>query len=207
MYRDDLFYRAVETDDEDERMQLAGEVFFANMGITVRLMDQYHVAQDFKEDFMQIAFFAMLKSIHSYNPNSGYSPLSYYRMCIKHESYLRWIQNKRFQTAYIDESNTNKKNFIIYNKVYQVESGVERLFMNKYLWEQISTVLTGHDAKIVKLKYYDNWTLKQIGMKFNVTAESVRQKLQKCYRILRADPGIIEVALYYGYSAKIINDK
>ena len=65
MYRDDLFYEAVNEVNEKRKLELAYDVYFANLGITVEMMNSLHVRSSLRDDLLQVAYLAMVKSIQS----------------------------------------------------------------------------------------------------------------------------------------------
>lgn len=52
MYRDDLFYEAVNEVNEKRKLELAYDVYFANLGITVEMMNSLHVRSSLRDDFL-----------------------------------------------------------------------------------------------------------------------------------------------------------
>ena len=54
MYRDDLFYEAVNEVNEKRKLELAYDVYFANLGITVEMMNSLHVRSSLRDDFLQV---------------------------------------------------------------------------------------------------------------------------------------------------------
>lgn len=199
MYRDDLFYEAVEETDQCRKLELAYDVYFANLGITIEMMHSFGVRSCLQDDFLQVAYLAMVKSIQSYDKSSGFSTLSYYRMCVKHESYLLWRKYMNEYSKLEEISNTELLNLENYKQMYSIDEGVMKLFMDEFLWEQIHTVLSEEDATMIKLRYLRNQTLKKIGEVYGISAERVRQRLQISYNKMRKDCGIQEVARFYNY--------
>lgn len=199
MYRDDLFYEAVNEVNEKRKLELAYDVYFANLGITVEMMNSLHVRSSLRDDFLQVAYLAMVKSIQSYDKTSGFSTLSYYRMCVKHEGYLLW---RKYMNEYLEEESSLDAELLKsgnYKKMYSIDDGVIKLFMNEFLWERLHIILSEEDAAIVELRYLEKQTLKKIGEIYGISAERVRQRLILSYNKLKVDQGVREVACFYNY--------
>lgn len=196
---EELMIAASKCTDKKQKAELVEEVYFANIGLTITLMKEFCRNPKYYDDFMQVAYEAMYKACNCFGNNQDYSALSYYRMCLKHESYCMWLKSGEAVVNHEVEIDTKNLDMEKHNKMYRTSEAVEQMFMDSFLWERVKAVLSEQDATIIKERFYKDRTLSSIGSDYTMTAEAVRQRIVKSCKRLRQDEGVVDVAVYYHY--------
>lgn len=200
MHMENLMFQAKDTHNVEERKQLMEEAYFANYGLTIELLKDLGANEHNFEDFMQLSYIAFDKAVRSYERQSQYSILSYYRMCLKHECYKQWLAEQRNRHSVLTVSpNTIFEKATGYNQVEAMYEILEVNDMNSLLWRRVDTILDEHNATIIHERFQQVHTLKKIGEENGVTAESVRKRIIHACKQLHSDQAIQEVARYYHY--------
>lgn len=199
MYKEELMFLARETNDVETKKKLMEEAYLANFGLIMNLLRDAGMNQSNFDDFMQLSYIAFDKTVRVYKEDSGYSVLSYYRLCLKHECYKFWLA-ERNQTVSLTEIPLT--NFDCVPDYKQFEVGYEVLELNEMnatLWRQIDSILSVENAQILHERFQQVHTLKAIGERMGITAESVRKRIIHSCDVLRSDSAIREVAQFYDY--------
>lgn len=196
---EELLKRVAVCDNAEMRARFVEEAFIANMGLTINFMNEMCGNSGLREDFLQVAYIAMYKAGMSFKEDSGYSMLSYYRMWLRHESYQLWLKSGFTKTSQEVPMDADLSDSVFYNKSYRITECVEREFMNQLLWERINSVLPERYVLVLVSRFKHNKTLSSIGNELGISAERVRQLIQKSCSELRNDPCVAEVAHYYYY--------
>lgn len=199
MYLDELLLTAANCTDKRTKSALINEVYQANLALIVNFRTQYCYSRTQYDDFMQLAYLAMVDTCQSYAANPHPSSLAHFRIWLKNECYRFWRKSK--QPGGVKEVflNTEIMEVCEYKKSYKMAEPVEEIFMRKYLWERIDTVLSIEAAQIVKRRFLEQKTLVVIGKEFHISAEQVRKRILKYSALLARDEGVKEVARYYHY--------
>ena len=196
---EDLMMHAKVCKNCTERKKLMEEAFYANYGITMVLLKQFGLNEQNFDDFVQMAYLAFDKTVRTYDQDSTFSMLSYYRLNLKHECYVSWLDEKKHMLCTEDELNAVIEYSEPYNKMKGVSEIVEEEFMDKLLWERVQRVLQQPNSQIVVEKYAKQRTLTSIGREYGISAERVRQRLLKSYSVLHDDLYVRDIAEFYHY--------
>lgn len=193
MQKEELFIEAHKTTDKEFRGKLLGEVYTANLRLIIEITSEYTRNPDRFEDLLQIAYIALDNACRYYKPESKYPPISYFRMCIKHEYFKDWCKihsNNEFVTEkVVDLDYTN----IEFTEV------AERRMMRELLWQTVNQELPDRCAITVRKRYKHADSLLKIGQSFGITQQGVSSILNKSMKILRQSEKIIEIGQYFGY--------
>lgn len=200
MREEELMFQAKDTQDVEKRKQLMGDAYFANYGLTVSLLKDLGANERNFDDFIQLSYIAFDKAVRSYERGSQHTILSYYRMCLKHECYKHWLEERRGGN-YSEVSGFNAvfEKSVDYKQVEVAYEVLELNEMNSLLWQRVDSVLDEHNAMIIRERFQKARTLKMIGEENGVTAESVRKRIIHACKELHSDCAVREVAQYYHY--------
>lgn len=140
------------------------------------------VDDHYRDDLESDGFMALLRAARLWNPNRG----------VKFSSYAYQVIRQQMLRKIIDDRNADKqkpKEFRVRNKYYYDEQrSVAELFaavwpeQKKYVTEKDRKELLGRMLKrlgrrlgTILLKREEGWTLKQLGKRFRVSKERIRQ--------------------------------
>lgn len=196
MRREDLIIAAKSSTNKEEYQQLIGQVYFANLGLTMTLLKAFGMNAHNHDDYMQLSYIAFNDAIEAYKPSGNFSVLSYYRMCIKHECYKYWKNEFYYNEVDLYAEVYDSVN---YNQSKEFTTVVEVEFMSRVFWERIEEVVGVNDCKMLFMRFRDQCTLQKISRVYNISAEGVRKHLQRLCIRLRQDSIIQEIAQYYHY--------
>ena len=199
MYCEDLMIEAHSCVDVEKRKQLMENAFFANLGLTNILLRKYGMSEKNHDDYLQLAYIAFDKTVRSYKEGGHYSLLSYYRLNVKHECYVCWLQEKKYKLEDMEDVNTEEVANVSYNSMNEFTGGIEDEFMNKLLWERVTSDLNDKNVAIVHRRFVQEQTLQCIGSNYGISAERVRQRLAQSCMVLREDSLVREVARHYHF--------
>lgn len=199
MYKEDLILLAKETEDVEERKRLMEESFYANYGLTVQMLKHYGMNKDNCDDLLQLAYLAFDKTVKVYKPESGYSIMSYYRLCLKHECYVFWSKEGKLKSLHEEIGNAEFEKFVGYKELEAMYEYIELKNVNEGLWRRIDSVLGAYDANILEERFKKEMTLSKIGLDCGLTCEGVRRRILRACNKLHNDKVVCDIARYYHY--------
>lgn len=171
------------------------QLYVSNIRFITKCFYQMSInGKDF-DDFKQLAYFAMLTALHSYNATLGYSFRTFWRYYIMHE-YYQYRRLMFYPVAltrgeyealrctdeignYILKRLNDGKNPKYDHAVYN--------YVSRQVWTVVRTVLDETNAYVICQHYHEGRSLRSIANDLHIHPESVRkrkvrslEKLQKC---------------------------
>lgn len=138
------------------------------------------------DDLAQVGYFALLKSIKSYDPNRGTKFLTVFEYQLKRQfftlakmHYTGWQKNTTHQCAHLDEPITNADGLTlsdtIEDKSDEIGAVEERLYsetVQKSVHEAFP-VLTGRQLEVISAIYFDGLTFEIAAQHFGVSKGAI----------------------------------
>ena len=138
------------------------------------------------DDLAQVGYFALLKSIKSYDPNRGTKFLTVFEYQLKRQfftlakmHYTGWQKNTTHQCAHLDEPITNADGLTlsdtIEDKSDEIGAVEERLYsetVRKSVHEALP-VLTGRQFEVISAIYFDGLTFEMTAQRFGVSKGAI----------------------------------
>lgn len=138
------------------------------------------------DDLAQVGYFALLKSIKSYDPNRGTKFLTVFEYQLKRQfftlakmHYTGWQKNTTHQCAHLDEPITNADGLTlsdtIEDKSDEIGAVEERIYsetVQKSVHEALP-VLTGRQLEAISAIYFDGLTFEMAAQRFGVSKGAV----------------------------------
>ena len=149
------------------------------------------------EDIQQESYFAMLGAVEAYNPEKGYMFTTYLNLQLKRRlrSILRLKDPlNREDTRSLDAplEDENEDSDTLHDVTADPTSGAliaafDQRESYRLLHEAVS-LLPGGLKEVIKLLYFENLTLKQVGERQGRSIEAVRQSERRALNMLRRGP-------------------
>lgn len=158
-------------------------------------------------DIKQASYRAFLQAIQGYKAEKGYKFTSYLTYPIKNIVSKELLGNKDLLNSCIsldmpltDKDHSESDNTLIDTvsdeNAVPVEYKSEQESENEYIWQIVDT-LPQKLRDVIKARYLDNMTLKQIGERLNVSGERIRQLEHQALKQLRENKNIQLLAKEY----------
>lgn len=135
------------------------------------------------DDYYQIGCIGLIKAAETFQDDKGYTFSTYASKCIVNEI-LRNVKRENRAKREADKTSTSYdawEDDYLSNILNQDDDFVDDM-LNKMVLTRVFNSLTEREARILRLKYYDNLTNQEIGEIEGVHRERVRQILNDCYR-------------------------
>lgn len=208
LYCEYLIRQAKETAGKEEQQQLLGELFFANYGLVLTFEQSFKVQNDEREDFEQLCYLALVQAFNAYQLGSKNSFLSYYRRCILHQFYVyklemrypvkmpreefRAVENGELEVSLTDCQ-------FNYGDLDDNLLCVEETMMSDVVWGEVEQVLAWNDVLLLKRRFCDEATYKELAEEFGVDPNTLRFKQHRLLIKLKKDTRLHEIARdFYG---------
>lgn len=205
MYHEELVYRIKEQNEVEDGVL---NLYLANYGLIYRFASDFRVPINDLEDFKQLCYFALLEAIRVFPKNSEYSFTACFRLCVRsaysqyklHSEYpvsiTRWGVRKLTDSDMLPKKVTLEGVRTPYLDYYF--RVIEEREVKKSLWDRVNDVLSPKNALVLRMRYLDEKTYREIGEELGIGAERARMRHNRSLRRLRDDPVISEIAILYG---------
>ncbi len=153
------------------------------------------------DDLFQSCYFAMLKAVKAYNPESGYKFVTYLRYHIKNE--LNGLVGLKTEAqrntplnscTSLDGEIQGADDVILSDSIpdenaeRDFEEAERRIFNDKLRadLDKALSMIPGSCERVIRGRYYRNKTLAELAAELGITLEAVRQRAGKGMRLLRS---------------------
>ena len=177
------------------------ELFLQNRGMIAKLAIMTGGAEE-QEDLQQQAYFGLIKAVERWDPQGGASFITYASYWIKAEM-QRYLKSNALiaippnrndifvKIRSFDEPIPGADDLVLGDSIPDPENGVEieqermeREELKAVLWETVDE-LGENEAKVLRMRFQDDNTLKECGERMGLSIESIRRIEAKALRRMR----------------------
>lgn len=121
----------------------------------------------------------LIKAIRSFDKNKGFAFSTYAVHCMNNEVKTMLRKERKYQTRQMGEDNLYiQKNSLDYNSAYGLTDSEESKKFNKIenfeICERVMRILTEKEKRIIRLLYFQGFTIKDVAEKIGRKEQTVR---------------------------------